>query len=44
VAREALRDAETVELGWTSALADIVRDDRDETVGGTRHARRGRRR
>lgn len=24
---------------WSSALADVVRDDRGETVGGTRHAR-----
>ena len=27
------------ELGWRSALADVIRGDRDETVGGTRHAR-----
>ena len=27
------------ELGWTSLLADVVRGDRDETVGGTLHAR-----
>jgi hypothetical protein len=27
------------ELGWTSLLADVVAGDRDETVGGTLHAR-----
>jgi hypothetical protein len=27
------------ELGWTSLLADVVHNDRDETVGGTRHVR-----
>jgi len=27
------------ELGWTSLLADVVHNDRDETVGGTRQAR-----
>jgi hypothetical protein len=27
------------ELGWTSVLADVVRGDRDETVGGTLHPR-----
>ncbi len=27
------------ELGWTSLLADVVTGDRDETVGGTLHAR-----
>jgi hypothetical protein len=27
------------ELGWTSLLADVVHSDRDETVGGMRHAR-----
>jgi hypothetical protein len=26
-------------LGWRSALADVVADDRDEHVGGCRHAR-----
>jgi hypothetical protein len=26
-------------LGWDSLLADVVHSDRDETVGGTRHAR-----
>ena len=26
-------------LGWTSVLADVVAEDRDETVGGTLHAR-----
>jgi hypothetical protein len=27
------------ELGWRSLLADIVHNDRDETIGGTHHAR-----
>jgi hypothetical protein len=27
------------DLGWGSLLADIVRSDRDERVGGTRHPR-----
>jgi len=27
------------QLGWTSILADVVTSDRDETVGGTLHAR-----
>jgi len=27
------------ELGWTSVLADVVRGDRDESVGGTLHPR-----
>jgi hypothetical protein len=27
------------ELGWSSLLADIVHNDREETVGGTHHAR-----
>jgi hypothetical protein len=27
------------ELGWRSALADVIRGDRDETVGGTLHPR-----
>jgi hypothetical protein len=26
-------------LGWIGVLADVVRGDRDETVGGTRHPR-----
>jgi hypothetical protein len=26
-------------LGWRSALADVVADDRDEHVGGRRHVR-----
>jgi hypothetical protein len=27
------------DLGWSAVLADVVHADRDETVGGTRHAR-----
>jgi hypothetical protein len=27
------------DVGWTSLLADVVRTDRDECVGGTLHAR-----
>jgi len=27
------------ESGWRRALADVIRGDRDETVGGTRHPR-----
>jgi hypothetical protein len=26
-------------FGWRRALADVIRGDRDETVGGTRHPR-----
>jgi hypothetical protein len=32
-------DASSARLRWSSILADVVRDDRDETVGGTRHAK-----
>jgi hypothetical protein len=39
VAAKRCEDAEITGLGRLAALADIVRDDRDETVGGTLHAR-----
>jgi hypothetical protein len=32
-------NASAAGLGWAAALADIVSGDRDESVGGTRHAR-----
>jgi hypothetical protein len=32
-------DRESGDLAWASALADVVVGDRDERVGGTRHAR-----
>jgi hypothetical protein len=37
----AARDVRASEapVGWSSALADLVHDDRHETVGGTAHAR-----
>jgi hypothetical protein len=32
-------DRDSGDLAWASALADVVVGDRDERVGGTRHAR-----
>ncbi|MEA2409285.1 MAG: hypothetical protein QOE69_3404 [Thermoleophilaceae bacterium] len=31
----------TEEVGWSALVADVIRDDRHQTVGGTRHARPG---
>jgi hypothetical protein len=39
VAAKHCEDVESAGLGRVAALADIVRDDRDETVGGTFHVR-----
>jgi hypothetical protein len=39
VAAKRCADAPSARLRWSSVLADVVRDDRDETVGGTRHAK-----
>jgi hypothetical protein len=36
---KAIPGGESVDLGWSSLLADVVRADRDECVGGTLHAR-----
>lgn len=38
MARE-IRGATYRDVGWSSLLADVVRSDRDECVGGTLHAR-----
>jgi hypothetical protein len=38
-AKELRGDARSQHDGWTSLLADVVRTDRDEAVGGTLHAR-----
>jgi hypothetical protein len=35
----AYASAEPRQLGWSTVLADVVHGDREETVGGTRHAR-----
>jgi hypothetical protein len=35
----ATRDGSYEDLVWTTILADVVRDDRAERVGGTLHAR-----
>lgn len=38
-AKELRGDASQRHVGWSSLLADVVRSDRDECVGGTLHAR-----
>jgi hypothetical protein len=35
--KEVVRECD--DLGWSALLADVVHSDREETVGGTRHAR-----
>jgi trehalose synthase len=35
----AFASGEPRQIGWSSVLAEVVHGDRDETVGGTRHAR-----
>jgi trehalose synthase len=39
VAAKEIRPQESGDVGWASVLADVVRSDRGECVGGTLHAR-----
>jgi hypothetical protein len=39
VAAKEIQGGSYRDVGWTSLLADVVRTDRDECVGGTLHAR-----